>query len=87
MNKIGIIREYRIDDNRAPLTPSHIKELLNQFTNLNIIVQPSEHRCFSDQEYKNQGAIIEEDLNNCDLILGVKEIEPNLLIHSKKYMF
>ena len=37
MNKIGIIREYRIDDNRAPLTPSHIKELLNQFTNLNKI--------------------------------------------------
>ena len=45
------------------------------------------HRCFSDQEYEDKGAIINEDLSNCDLILGVKEIEPDLLIHSKSYMF
>ena len=87
MNKIAIIRESRVDDNRTPLVPTHIKELLNTFTDLKIIIQPSNHRCFSDQEYKEQGAIIKEDISDCDLILGVKEIEPNLLIHSKKYMF
>ena len=87
MNKIAIIRESRSDDRRTPLVPTHIKELLSTFPDLNITVQPSKHRCFSDQEYEDKGAIINEDLSNCDLILGVKEIEPNLLIHSKSYMF
>jgi len=87
MNKIAIIRESRSDDRRTPLVPTHIKELLSTFPGLNITVQPSKHRCFSDQEYEDKGAIINEDLSNCDLILGVKEIEPDLLIHSKSYMF
>ena len=87
MNKIAIIRESRTDDSRTPLIPTHIKELSSKFPNISITVQPSKHRCFSDQEYEEQGAIISEDLSDCDLILGVKEIEPDLLISSKSYMF
>ena len=87
MYKIAIIRESRSDDRRAPLVPAHIKELLSTFSDLSISVQPSEHRCFSDQEYEEQGAIITEDLSACNLVLGVKEIEPDLLIPSKSYMF
>ena len=87
MNKIAIIRESRSDDRRTPLVPTHIKQLLSTFPGLNITVQPSKHRCFSDQEYEEQGAIITEDLSACNLVLGVKEIEPALLIPSKSYMF
>ena len=87
MYKIAIIRESRSDDRRTPLVPSHIKELLSTFPDLSIAVQPSNHRCFSDQEYEEQGAIITEDLSACNLVLGVKEIEPDLLITSKSYMF
>ena len=87
MYKIAIIRESRSDDRRAPLVPAHIKELLSTFSDLSISVQPSEHRCFSDQEYEAQGAIITEDLSACKLVLGVKEIEPDLLIPLKSYMF
>ena len=87
MYKIAIIRESRSDDRRTPLVPAHIKELLSTYSDLSISVQPSEHRCFSDQEYKEQGAIIAEDLSACNLVLGVKEIEPDLLIPSKSYMF
>ena len=87
MYKIAIIRESRSDDRRTPLVPAHIKELLSTFSDLSISVQPSEHRCFSDQEYVEQGAIITEDLSACNLILGVKEIEPDLLIPLKSYMF
>ena len=87
MKKIGIIRESRSDDKRTPLTPSHIKKLLNKYSSLKIIVQPSKRRCHHDQEYLEQGAIINEDLNECDIILGVKEIDPSLLILSKSYMF
>ena len=87
MNKIAIIRESRTDDSRTPLIPTHIKELSSKFPDISITVQPSKHRCFSDQEYEEQGAIISEDLSDCDLILGVKEIEPDLLTPSKSYMF
>ncbi|MDC0056879.1 NAD(P)-dependent oxidoreductase [Alphaproteobacteria bacterium] len=87
MYKIAIIRETRSDDKRTPLVPAHIKELLSKFLDLRIFVQPSKHRCFSDQEYEEKGAIITEDLSACNLVLGVKEIEPDLLIPSKKYMF
>ncbi len=87
MKNIAIIRESRTDDNRSPLAPRHIKEILVKFPNTNVFVQPSEHRCFSDKEYLDQGAIINENLSNCELILGVKEIEPSLLIPKKNYMF
>jgi len=87
MNTIGIIRESRTDDKRTPLSPIHVTEILKIFSELKIVVQPSMHRCYEDQEYQKQGAIINENLDGCDLILGVKEIEPNLLIDSKSYMF
>jgi len=87
MYKNAIIRESRSDDRRTPLVPAHIKELLSTFPDLSIAIQPSNHRCFSDQEYEEHGAIITEDLSACNLVLGVKEIEPDLLIPSKSYMF
>jgi len=87
MYKIALIRESRSDDKRTPLVPKHIKQLLKKFSSLKITVQPSKHRCFSDNEYIENGAEINESLNKCDLILGVKEIEPHLLIPNKSYMF
>ena len=87
MKKIGIIRESRSDDRRTPLVPLHIKELLNIYSDLQIIVQPSKLRCYQDQEYEAHGANINENLSECDLILGVKEIEPRILLKSKCYIF
>ena len=87
MKTISIIREYRNDEKRTPLIPKHVKILKEQYPEINIIVQPAKHRCFKDEEYKACGAIINEDLSTSNLILGVKEIEPDLLISSKSYMF
>ena len=63
MLNIGIIREFRSDDKRTPLVPNHINQLKKNFKSLNVIVQPSKHRCFSDQEYIDNGGIINENLN------------------------
>ena len=91
MNKpietIGVIKESRPDENRTPLVPVHIKKLLKKYSSMKIIVQPSSKRCFSDQEYADSGAVIKDDLSECDIIMGVKEILPELLIDSKIYMF
>ena len=84
---IGIIRESRTDENRAPLVPENIKTIISKYPNLNILVQPSKNRCFSNEEYKNSGAQIKEDLNNCSIIFGVKEIDTKVLISNKTYVF
>ena len=46
---IGIIKESRSDENRTPLVPEHIKKLKSKYPYLNIVVQPSKKRCFSDK--------------------------------------
>ena len=43
---ISIIREARIDEKRALLSPNQIQTLINKFPNLQIFVQPSKKRCF-----------------------------------------
>ena len=84
---IGIIKESRSDENRTPLVPEHIKKLKSKYPYLNIVVQPSKKRCFSDDEYKSKGAIINEDLSHCSIIFGVKEIDTGVLMNNKTYIF
>ena len=87
LTNIGIIRESRNDENRTPLVPEHIKKYKESNPNINFIIQPSNSRCFSDEEYELCGAKINENLNECSIIFGVKEIDPNILINNRKYLF
>lgn len=50
-------------------------------------MQPSKKRVFSDYEYKEDGAIIQEDLSDCDLIVGIKEVPVDKFIPDKTYLF
>jgi len=84
---LSILKEARIDENRAPFSPSQISYLLNKFSNLKIIVQPSERRCFKDKDYLKAGAQITDDLNSADIIFGVKEVDISKLIKDKIYLF
>ena len=62
--KIGIIREGKIPhDKRVAFTPEQCKELSTRFPDTEVIVQPSEHRCISDDDYKAAGITISEDLS------------------------
>ena len=88
-NKItlSILREARIDENRTPFSPAQISNLLNKFSNLKIIVQPSKRRCFKDEDYLKAGAHITDDLSSADIIFGVKEVKLSTLIKDKTYLF
>ena len=46
-----IIREARTDENRTPITPNQVQELIKKFPNLHILVQTSKKRCFRDKDY------------------------------------
>jgi len=48
---LAVLAEARIDENRTPFSPTQISNMLNKFSNLKIIVQPSKRRCFKDKDY------------------------------------
>jgi saccharopine dehydrogenase (NAD+, L-lysine-forming) len=88
MVKIGLIREGKIPaDNRVALTPAQCKWILKSSNDLRIIVQPSLHRCFSDKEYVHAGVELKEDMHDCDILFGIKEVPMDELIENKKYLF
>ena len=88
MTKIGLIREGKIPaDNRVALIPSQCKWIQKNAPALKIAVQPSMHRCFSDKEYLLAGAEVKEDLSDCDIILGIKEVPVDQLIPDKTFLF
>ena len=84
---LAIISESRKDDSRTPLTPNQVKHLLKKFSNLKIVVEPSKHRCFNEEDYLKAGIIIKSDIREADIILGVKEVSINKLIANKTYLF
>ena len=87
INCVGLIKETRTDESRTPLTPIHIKILKKKYPHIDFIVQSSEIRAFDDKEYENCGAKISDNLSNCDIIFGVKEIDPNYILKNKTYIF
>ena len=84
---LAVLKEARIDENRAPLSPTQITNILNKFSNLKIIVQPSKSRCFKDEDYLKAGAQITDDLSSADIIFGVKEVDISTIIKDKIYLF
>ena len=87
INSIGIVKESRSDENRAPIAPNQVSQIIKKYPHINIVVQPSDKRTFKNKEYEQCGAKISEDLNNCDLLFGVKEVDSNNLIPNKDYVF
>ena len=86
--KIGLIREGKIpQDSRVALTPAQCKWLLTQRSDLSFAVQPSVTRCYKDEEYEHAGIPLTEDLSDCTLLLGIKEVPAKELIADKTYLF
>ena len=86
--KLGIIREGKTPpDKRVPLTPLECKELANKFPQVELYIQPSEIRIFNDSEYSDLGISLKEDLSDCDVLIGVKEVPSSMLIPNKTYFF
>jgi len=84
---LALLREARIDENRTPLSPAQVSIILNKFSNIKIIVQPSNRRCFKDEDYQKAGAQITDDLSSANIIFGVKEVDISSLIKNKTYLF
>lgn len=86
--RLGVAREGKVPpDFRVPLTPKQCKLVQLKFPHVEVIVQPSPIRTFTDQSYIDEGITVREDLSDCDIIIGVKEVKVEDLIPGKKYVF
>jgi alanine dehydrogenase len=82
----GIITERKNPpDRRVVFSPNDLLILKNQYAELEITVESSGVRIFTDEEYKNAGIDVSEDLSACDVLFGVKEVPVDALIPNKSY--
>ncbi len=86
--KIALIKETKIPvDNRVALTPSQVAELNSAFPDHSIVVQSSDIRAYSDNEYRAAGVKVVEDVSDCDILFGIKEAKIESLLPDKHYVF
>lgn len=85
---IGIIKEGKVPiDRRVPLTPTQVKSILDLNPNVQINCQRSDIRCFKDEEYAEAGATLVDNVSDCEIILGVKEVPLDMLADGKTHFF
>ena len=85
--KIGIIREGKKPiDRRVPITPEQAAAIVEKY-NAEVVCQSSGIRCYSDDEYRHAGIPVVEDISDCDVLFGVKEVPVDQLIAGKTYFF
>lgn len=88
MTRIGLIREGKIPaDYRVALTPAQCKWIHKSSNNIRIIVQSSESRCFTDREYSTAGVEVQDTIDDCDILIGIKEVPIDQLVPGKTYLF
>ena len=88
MQRIALIKEGKNPaDNRVSLTPAQCKWIQKNAPQIQIVAQSSTNRCFSDREYQFAGVEVKEDISDCDILLGIKEVPADQLIPDKTYLF
>ncbi len=86
--KIALIKETKTPvDNRVALAPKQVAELNKQYPQHQIVVQASDIRAFSDEEYRAEGVEVVNDVSDADILFGIKEAKIESLIPSKHYFF
>jgi len=88
MIRIGLVKEGKSPaDNRVALTPAQCKWIHKNASHVKVIAESSTGRCFSDKEYLSAGVEIKDDLGDCDILMGIKEVPVEALIPGKTYLF
>jgi alanine dehydrogenase len=86
--KFGIIKERKNPpDRRVVFTPEELARLQSAYPEAKIKVESSDIRIFADQEYADLGIEVTNDVSDCDVLFGVKEVPVDALIPNKKYFF
>lgn len=86
--KLALIREDKVPvDLRVPITPGQAAEIQQRFPHVTVFCQNSTLRCFPDQDYRDAGIEVVDNVSHCDILMGVKEVPIPNLIADKTYLF
>jgi hypothetical protein len=86
--KFGILKERKTPpDRRVVFSPQMLLAFREQYPDVEFVVESSDVRVFNDEAYKALGFKVKDSLNDCDVLLGVKEIPVDAFIDGKKYFF
>jgi len=87
-SRLGVLRETKNPpDKRVAVPPRCGQEIIKGHPDVNIYIQPSDIRCFPDKEYRNNGYFLTEDIRDCNIFMGVKEVHIPTLVPEKTYLF
>ncbi|GAA0726149.1 NAD(P)-dependent oxidoreductase [Aquimarina litoralis] len=88
MTTFGIIRERKNPpDRRVVFSPQGLNDTMTKFPEASFKVESSDIRIFSDEAYRSAGFDVTEDISDCEVLLGVKEVPIDALIPNRKYFF
>ena len=86
--KIGLLREGKVPpDERVALTPEQCLEFMDRWPDVELVVQTSQVRRIKDEEYIEYGVEVVEDVSDCDILIGVKEVNIEDLVPGKTFLF
>lgn len=86
--KFGIIREGKMPpDRRVVFSPQAFLTVKNNHPEATFKVESSDIRVFKDSEYSDLGFEVSNDISDCDVLFGVKEVPLDQLISNKTYFF
>jgi alanine dehydrogenase len=84
--KFGILKERKNPpDRRVVFTPNQLVTLKQLYKEIEFQVETSDSRIFTDAEYQDIGIEVSENISDCDVFFGVKEIPIEALIPNKSY--
>jgi alpha-aminoadipic semialdehyde synthase len=84
---IGIRHEDKSEwERRVPVTPQDAARL-QQDHGVQVVVQTSPSRAFSDDEFAQAGISVQDDLSACPVVLGIKEMPKDFFEPHKAYVF
>ncbi|MFM1762516.1 MAG: hypothetical protein RLZZ512_306 [Bacteroidota bacterium] len=85
---IGLSKERKNPpDNRVALSPIQCIALEQRYPEVQVVVESSPARCFSDEAYREVGIQVVDSLEHCDVIFNIKEVPSEALIAGKTYFF
>jgi len=85
---IGLLRETKTPpDRRIPFTPRQASGIMKLFPGVKVVVQKSNIRAFTDEEFRLHNIELADDMSGCDILMGIKEVSIPALIPGKTYLF
>ncbi|HRP58895.1 MAG TPA: alanine dehydrogenase, partial [Vicingus sp.] len=86
--KIGVIKEGKTPpDERVPFCPEQVNYINANFPDVKVVVQKSDVRRYKNEEFQNQGIELVDNLDDCNVLMGIKEVPIADLIPNKTYFF